>query len=65
MDEDSEKGKVFSDVSLGCLLCKASCFLFFDQECYIMVMLAMKLIFVLFQKNLWWNQDEQLSRAGR
>ena len=45
MDEDSQKGKVFSDGSLGCLFTKASCFLFFDQECcYIMAMLAMELI---------------------
>ena len=44
MDEDSQKGKVFSDGSLGCLFTKASCFLFFDQECcYIMAMLAMEL----------------------
>ena len=42
MDEDSQKGKVFFDGSLGCLFTKASCFLFFDQECcYIMAMLAL------------------------
>ena len=45
MDEDSQKGKVFSDGSLACLFTKASCFLFFDQECcYILAMLAMELI---------------------